>query len=546
MTAEVVELKPLKKLKTSLRSSEQSAGNIHALDSSKVFGNTVPRRFTPPLIQGDPGPCGCGCALTPETSYGFAVVRFAERIKRPLRPWQRFVAIHAGELLPDGTPRFEQVLLLVARQNGKTHLLYVLIAFWLFVEQYAMVLGVSVNLTGAAIPWNKVVELIEDTPDLQSLMPLRGNRGVYTNNNDKHIITAEKCIYAIVPAGRGAARGRTVDRLVVDELREQKDRETYDAVVPTMQAMDYAQCWFLSNQGDERSVILNDLFKAAIDFIEGTEEDREDLDDSLGLFEYSAPDGCDIFDVDGWKSANPSLGYVAKMFKRLHNKAKLAQKIGATAVAGFRTEYLCQRVKSLNGAIDPVDWNVCEDPGQLPKQNVALCIDISRDGQHATLQAAEKLADGRIRVNVQKDWQGSNVTLLIQRDLPGLVRMIKPRRIGWMPVGPMAALGAQMKARKGVAPWLGTTPVIEIKEAAEACMGFSADVSNHEIVHSGDPLTTTHALSVSKLETGDRWKFSRAGDEPCDAVYAAAGAAFLAKTLPAPTVPVLMSVKPNS
>jgi hypothetical protein len=486
------------------------------------------------LVTGPPGPCGCGCALTEDTSYGFAVERFANRVRRPLRPWQRWTAIHAGELLPDGTPRFEQVLLLVARQNGKTHLLYILISFWLFIEQFSMILGVSVNLTGAAIPWNKVVELIETTPFIQRFMPKRGNKGVYTNNNDKRLTTADNCTYAIVPAGRGAARGRTVDRLVVDELREQKDRDTYDAVVPTMQAMDYAQCWFLSNQGDERSVVLNDLHTAALAYIEAeSDEERDELDDSLGLFEYSAPEDCDIFDVDGWKAANPSMGHTSKLFKKLHNKAKLAQKIGPAAVAGFRTEYLCQKVKSLNGAIDPIMWNVCEDVDALPQQNVALCIDISRNGQHATLMAAETLSDGRTRVEIVKDWSGQNTTLLIQRELPGLVAGIKPRCIGWMPVGPMAVLGAQMKQRKGVRPWLAGVSVVEIKEAAEACMGFSAGVSNQQIAHNGDQLLTLHALSVSKYESVEgKWKFSRANDEPCDAVYAAAGAVHLSKTLP--------------
>ncbi|MEV4350974.1 hypothetical protein AB0J83_41485 [Actinoplanes sp. NPDC049596] len=470
--------------------------------------------------------------------------RFAIQVGRPLRPWQRWVAIHAGELLPDGTPRFEQILLLVARQNGKTHLLYILIAFWLFIEQHAMILGVSVNLTGASIPWNKVVELIETTPELRRWMPKQKNLGIYYDNNNKHIETADRCTYALVPAGRGAARGRTVDRLVVDELREQKDRETYDAVVPTMQALDYAQCWFLSNQGDERSIVLNDLHTAALAFINAeTDEDREDLDDSLGLFEYSAEDNCDLFDVEGWKAANPSLGHVTKMFKRLHNKAKLAMKIGPTAVAGFRTEYLCQKVKSLNGAIDPIMWNVCEDSAPLPKSSgIALVCDISLDGKHGTLMAAETLSDGRRRVEVVKAWEGVNVPLLIEQELPGLAQKVKPRVVGWMPMGPMAVLGAKMKQRKGVRPWLAGIPIVEITEVPEACMGFSADVDSELIAHNGDPLLTLHALSVSKYETGDRWKFSRKDGEPCDAVYAAAGAVHLVKTLPAPVKPMLVSV----
>ncbi|MEK8107422.1 hypothetical protein NKG94_23895 [Micromonospora sp. M12] len=48
-------------------------------------------------MSGDPGPCGCGCALTRATSYGFEVDDFArDTLQHPLDPWQRWLAIHGG------------------------------------------------------------------------------------------------------------------------------------------------------------------------------------------------------------------------------------------------------------------------------------------------------------------------------------------------------------------------------------------------------------------------------------------------------------------
>ncbi len=44
------------------------------------FGSTTPRLFTAPLVSGDPGPCGCGCALTDASTFGFEAVRFAEEV----------------------------------------------------------------------------------------------------------------------------------------------------------------------------------------------------------------------------------------------------------------------------------------------------------------------------------------------------------------------------------------------------------------------------------------------------------------------------------
>jgi len=73
-----------------------------------VRGSTLPRIWTPPLVD-----------LTPKTSYGFAACEFARRIQRPLDPWQEWLAIHAGELLPDGRPPFRIVLVLVSRRTER-------------------------------------------------------------------------------------------------------------------------------------------------------------------------------------------------------------------------------------------------------------------------------------------------------------------------------------------------------------------------------------------------------------------------------------------
>lgn len=539
MTALVQSSEP-KKSTNSLNSATGEEGTRAPLVKEVVYGHVIPRVFTPPLVTGPPGPCGCGCALTPDTSYGFDVVRFADNVvKMPLRPWQRWVVIHGGELLADGTPRFEQVLLLVARQNGKTHLLSILIMYWMFVEQIEEILGISTTLGGARIPWLRVAKVIDETPKLSALMPRTKNKGIYMDNNDPKIVTAEGCYYRLAPANRGAARGRTVWRLLIDELREQQTREAYDALIPTMQAIDWAQCYFLSNQGDDKSVVLNDLYDAATAYIEGNTEERDDMDDSFAMFEYSAPKDCDIFDVEAWRHANPSLGYTTKLYKRLHNKAKLARSIGQAAENGFRTEYLCQRVASLDSAVNAADWNRCEDPSVKfgeAKSRVAFCFDISQDDLHATLVAAAVLSDGRVRITEVKTWEGKDLGMKIRLELPGLANHYRVQKVGWFPGGKAAILAATVRPRQGVKPWL--PPSIGIEEirgeVTDACMSFSNLVSQLQVVHEGQALLTTHVLSASMHEVGDKWRFLRKGGGHCDGAYAAAGAVYLAQTLPQP------------
>ncbi|MFS0228442.1 hypothetical protein ACL1CF_15115, partial [Corynebacterium striatum] len=114
-----------------------------------LVGSTVPRVFTPPLRE-----------LTPETSWGFDVVWFAREILRqPLSPWQEWLAIHGLELMdqdkvkelyPDDPavwdeeiPRFKTILVLVARQNGKTHFAKTLIKWALFRKRLKYILGAA-------------------------------------------------------------------------------------------------------------------------------------------------------------------------------------------------------------------------------------------------------------------------------------------------------------------------------------------------------------------------------------------------------------------
>jgi hypothetical protein len=505
---------------------------LHALDS-KVVGQTEARIFTPPLVD----------ISKPENSYGHAVIRFAANIlKQPLTPWQEWLVIRAGELLPDGRPRFRQVLVLIARQNGKTFLMQVLAAYWLYVECQRFILGMSSSLQLAKETMQATVEMVELIPHLK-----RDIDRVLEGNNDVHFSTKLNSKYKTVAATRKAARGKRTDRLMVDELREQYDDEAYKAGMNTMNARPYGQSWFFSNAGDDRSVVLNMLQEMAVMWIDtqGTEGDTR-----LGMFEWSTPPEMSLTDKLGWAMANPSMNLGGDHISEdvIHSEILKALKFGGSVEAGIRTEVLCQRVKTLNGAIDPVAWSLCELDEPMDKSlPVALCIDMSMDSQHATLMAAQTLPDGRRRLEIVAAWEGKGTTIRIQRELPGLVAKIRPRVVGWMPIGPMAALAAQLKSRPGVRPWLGTTSVVEIsEEVAAVCMGFAEDVSNEQVLHNGDPLLSLHVLGASKKMSGDRWKFSRQDGGYCDAAYAAGGALHLVKTLPAQQKPVLISVKPSN
>lgn len=474
------------------------------------LGHTEPAVWTRPLVE-----------LTPDTSYGFAVVEFARDIlDEPLDPWEEWAAIHAGELLADGRPRFRYLLVIVARQNGKTHLLKVLSLFWLFVERWRLILGTSSNLDYAKESWEAAVQHAEDNEELGPKIAPRG--GVRRTNGEQTLTTTDRCRYKIAAANRKGGRSLAIDRLILDELREHHDYAAWNASTKATNARPYAQVISITNMGDDESVVLNDQLEAAVEFTQtGVGDPRK------GVFAWMAPAGAATDDPEAIAMANPNAGRRID-WDTLMGDAITAKQKGGEQEAGFRTEVMCIRVRSLDPAIAPEAWDASATAGNLSgsRGRVALCLDISPDELHATLVAAATTEHGTVWVEPVKAWAGADATAQVRAELPGLVAKVRPQELGWLPGGPAAALAADLTAAK-----LGTT-VREIKtDAPAACMGLANLVKTNEVEHPGDPLLDSHVKGAERLYTGERWVFSRKGGGHCDAAYAVAGAVHLARTL---------------
>jgi hypothetical protein len=513
--------------------------SLALVQSAPVLGSTLPRLFTPPLIVGAPGPCGCGCALTDATSLGFEVVEWAtDVLLMPPDPWERWMLIHGLELLTDGRPRFRQLLVLVARQNGKSLLAVILCAYWQFVAEVPMILGTSTKLDYAKEAWAKTVSVVERAEELADYHAEKWTRTVnggvesFTLPAEDH---GEPCRYKIAPSNETGGRSLTIDRLILDELRHHYSYLAWGASVPAGNAVRDFQVWALSNMGDDRSVVLNDLRAQAVDYL-----NTGDGDPRLMLAEWSCPEAADPTDLAALALANPNLGRRIDP-DALVGEAARAVKAGGEALAMFKTEVMCIRVPRMNPAIDVEAWARQLEVGDLAgcAGRIAMVIDVATSLQHATLYAAAVLPDGRVRVDFVYSWEGVGCADRAGREVPAMItRMrIKPRALGWLPTGPAAAIGAPLadRTKKGRRGWPPAgVQVEEIRgELKAVCMGFAELVDAGMVVHSGDPLLDAHANGAEKLEgPSGGWVFSRKGDGDCDALYAAAGAAHLARTLP--------------
>jgi hypothetical protein len=223
-----------------------------------------------------------------------------------------------------------------------------------------------------------------------------------------------------------------------------------------------------------------------------------------------------------------------------------AKSNGGEELAGFKTEVLCMRVALLDPAIDPDSWAACgvdrADAVDLAEHRraVALCLDVALDGSHASLVAAVVI-DGVTHLDPQKVWHGEGWSLRMRRELPPLVAKIKPRMFGWFPNGPAATVTTDLRKRPGAGrdwPPRGVKLQEITGEVHVVCMGFADRVSTRLVQHPRDPMLTSHVDRTQKLTRGEVWTFTRSGTDPVDATYAAAGADYIARTMPPPLKPL--------
>jgi hypothetical protein len=493
--------------------------------SGGVLGREEPRLWTQPLRP-----------LTRKNTLGHQAIDFATQVLGvTLLPWQRWWLLHALELKPDGTFRYRTILTLVARQNGKTWLIKVLALWAMYLGHARLVLGAAQSLDIAREAWQGAVDMTGESPELAAEVA-----NVRQANGEQAITLANGARYRIAAATRSAGRGLSVDLLILDELREHRSVEAWAALSKTTMARPNALTVCISNAGDDQSVILNQLRAAAI----------AELDPGLALFEWSAPDGCALDDPEAWSYACPGLNHGTI------TEGAIRTSLATDPPAVFRTEILCQHVPSLDGAIDPGAWKACADPvgtaslADGTAQRIALCVDVAPDNAHVTLMGAALLADGRVRLFTVGAWSDLDAA---RGAIPGLVQAIEPQEFGWFPNGPAAALAPELrtlrlKFRRTIVkiyqPKDGIRQVIDTDEEEferlggglekEACQAFAADVSAGRVLHPDDPLLNAHVHAATKLRVGDGWRFGRDDLGQVDAAYAAAGALYLARMIPAP------------
>lgn len=367
-----------------------------------LVGNEVPRVYTPPLRE-----------LTPDTSLGFEMVEFGESLGYRLLPWQRWLLVHAFEILGEfggeWELRFRTVLVLIARQNGKTLITTVITLYFLYILGVALIIGTAQELDQAEEAWDACVDAIQGDEELrEELVSAKyGNAGrrLRLTDNRRYITKA---------SNRKAGRGKRAQLVIIDELREQTSWEAWNAVASTTLAQSQVgMLWCTSNAGDPYSLVLRherflahmaigdpdgwcrdvgDSMPPAVDD-EGNEVEAE----PPAVFEWSARPDRSVWDRVGWCEANPSLGH------GFLTERALAADIRNKEERAARTENLCQFVEALAEPPFPAGaWEAGTDPDSAVPEDaqVWFAVDVSEDRTHSCVAACGRRADGDWHVEV--------------------------------------------------------------------------------------------------------------------------------------------------
>jgi phage terminase large subunit-like protein len=409
-----------------------------------IRGATKPRLFTP-LLKGE--------------NKLQDVKDLCEIVKMPLLPWQEFVLKDMLTTDKNGLWIRKTNLLLIARQNGKTHLARMLILAHL-IKWNTNVLMMSSNRSMALDTFRQVALLLENNDHLKGFV-----KQIRYANGTESIEMLSGARLDVVAATRDGSRGRSVNGLLfIDEVREINE-EAFRAATPTTRAHPNSHTLLTSNAGDAFSTVLNDLRERALSY----------PPKSFGFYEYSAPQYCKINDKQAWAMANPALSYTITL-------DAIEESIATSPIETTRTETLCQWIDSLqspwpHGVLEATsDSDLVMNPGAL----TMFAFDVSPSRRNASLVAGQLLPDGRIGFGIIDQWESQVAVddLKIAAGIKGYADIYKPRLVCYDKYTTQTI--ADRLANAGV-----MVEDVSGQKFYQACGDLLDALVNNRVVHSG-------------------------------------------------------------
>lgn len=457
-------------------------------------------------------------------SWGPLVIAYARReLGIELDRWQRRAILRALAVDAGGRLVHREYLVSTARQQGKTAIVRALLGWALTTDigpAWSLLYGLAYNRAQARIPYDAV--RADLAPIARRLGPeARGGLAVTRYLGIRSAVAGWRREYHTASReARDALRGYSIDLAIFDEVRTQRDEETYAALKPTVSARPEPLIFEISSAGDERSILLRSLWERGRRVIEGAEPAE-----GFGMTWYAADDDDAPDDPRAWRKSSPAL-----VEGRDFGEATVRDELRALTPSTFRRERLNLWADAADEWLPPGVW--ARQVGELDglRRRSVLAVEAEPGWTHATIAVAVEPAadDAPTFVGVAAELvapAGSTVD-------PGeLLETLERIRADWSPALVVWSRSASVApalrswAEAADVPTLELTPG-DLRSGSEM---FRASLVGRRLVHADDPLLAVQARRArpsGRLDAG-AWYFSiRESRGPIDALRAAAWAAW--------------------
>jgi phage terminase large subunit-like protein len=406
-------------------------------------------------------------------SRGQELIDLAIKLNEPLMPWQELVAIESMRVKDDERWAFPQIGVLVARQQGKSHLMRLRILWGLLNGEKLQILSAH-KLAVSLEHFNQLLDLIEQHDWLMAQMKkirrTNGQEEIQFLNNARFKVVANNA------AGRGYAGAETI---YLDELREHKDYGAWSAITKTQLAAKNPALFAFSNAGDATSTVLNEMRDRGLATIQG-------VTDSLLWLEWSAPPNTNI-SIESAAWANPAMGRTVHVdnIKATFNEPE----------AVVRTEVMCQWVDTLQSPWSPNAWNQCADPDLVvePGQQTYLAFDVTPRRNQASLVASQ-IIDGKIALGLVQTFDSDTALddLTIANAVADWARAYDVTEIAYS-----KNTGQAVAARLASAGIM--TTAIDGRAFAMACDQMLSAMEHHRLIHKDEVTFNKHVSACARI-----------------------------------------------
>ncbi|MCC2412609.1 MULTISPECIES: terminase large subunit [Bacillus cereus group] len=236
-----------------------------------------------------------------------------------LELWQKaFIAALFGFIHKiEGTRKYREAFLVVARKNGKSTLssgicLYLQVADG---EGGAEVYAVATKEKQAKIVWSEAKRMVKKSPVLSK----RIKTLVKELNADFNDSTFQP-----VGSDSDTLDGLNVHGASLDEIHAWKDKNLYDVIVDGTSAREQPLILMITTAGTVRESVYDMKYEESERFLLSLDDEKEYTDPTFLPVIYELDNRKEWTDPKCWKKANPGLGTIKKV-DNLETKVKKAQ-----------------------------------------------------------------------------------------------------------------------------------------------------------------------------------------------------------------------------